>query len=82
LPSIAQEAKAKLDPALEANGHPPLPPVTCPSDLYLIVGATAHCSATGTFGQGLAGTLAVTGTITGVNGSDASLHFSTANRVK
>jgi hypothetical protein len=69
-------AKKAEDAFAKKQGLPPLPPVTCPSDLDLKKGATEHCVAKGDF-NGRQRTLGITAKVASVHGQKYDLDFQT-----
>jgi hypothetical protein len=74
---IAKEAEKQLNKKFEAEGLPPLPPVTCDGDLGKKVGDTTHCEAKGDFGKAGTGTLGITAKVASVDGDTGHLTFTT-----
>jgi Domain of unknown function (DUF4333) len=71
---VAKQAQTQLNKKYTAKGLPPIPAVTCDSDLQLKVGSSTKCESTGDFGK-QQGTLDITATVTSVHGSTGDVHY-------
>ncbi len=67
---VAAQTQAKFDEIARSKGQAKFPKIVCPRDLTAKTGQTTRCSA-----AGRDGTLGITVTVTGVNGSKAQLNF-------